>query len=68
MIGAIRGCLPRDLFVNAACFFMVTSKNTGIKAFLYKKAQLKVKEAPCSKLTFILNPINWLRVSRLPPY
>jgi hypothetical protein len=65
---AIRGCLPRDLFVNAACFFMVTHKSPGIKAGLYKKAQLKVKEAPCSKLTFILNPINWLRVSKLPPY
>ena len=64
---AIRGCLPRDLFVNAACFFIVTNKTTGVRAGLYKKAQLKVKEAPCSKLTCILNPINWLRVSMLPP-
>ncbi|MCX6875505.1 MAG: hypothetical protein NTW21_17110 [Verrucomicrobia bacterium] len=65
---SIRGCLPRDLFVNAAYCFMVTKKNPGLQAELYKKAQLKVKEAPFSKLSPILNPRNRCRASRLPSY
>jgi hypothetical protein len=65
---SIRGRLPRDLFVNAACFLIITNKSPEIRARLYKMAQLKVKEAPFSKPTSILNPITRLRVSRLPAY
>ncbi len=57
----IKGTFPRDLFINAAYHFARTYKKDSIKVKLYKMDQLKVPEAPFSKITPLLNPFNKLR-------
>jgi len=63
---SIKGILPRDFFISAALELIKAQETFDIKVKLYKRAQLKVPEAPFSKQTPILNPINWVRSSKLP--
>jgi hypothetical protein len=57
----IRGILPRDLFVNATYHFQKAKKEGALKVRQFTLKQLKVPEAPHSKMTAILNPINRIR-------
>ncbi len=61
----IKGILPRDFFISAALELIKAQETFGIKVQLYKRPQLKVPEAPFSKQTPILNPINWIHSSKL---
>lgn len=64
----IRGIFPRDLWVNCASHLLRVADESGITVRLYKKKQLKVPEASYSAMTPLLNPLNRLRVRRLPEY
>jgi hypothetical protein len=61
----IRGFLPRDFFISAANSLMKTQKEMGLTVQLYNRPQLKVPEAPYSKNSFPMNPMNWIRLKKL---
>lgn len=54
----IDGIIPRDLFVNILYSLYTDGKDMGLEWELYKKPQLKVPEAPFSKMTPLLNMKN----------
>jgi len=54
----IKGVIPRDFFVNAACNLQ---KKENLKVRLYKMPQLKVPEALPSKQTKLFNIKNYFR-------
>lgn len=60
-IRRIRGILPRDLFANATYHFLKAKKEGALKVRRFAMKQLKVPEAPYSRMTPLLNPINRIR-------
>ncbi len=62
----VSGVLPRDFFISAARALIQEQDKQGFRIKLYKLAQLKVPEAPYSKVTPLLNPMNWLKLRLLP--
>lgn len=64
----IKGIFPRDLFINAAYYFLKLNGCDGMLVELYRMPQLKVAEAPHSAPTFIMNPVNRLLIRKLPDY
>ncbi len=62
----VSGLLPRDLFVCASAFLLREQRRGVLRVRLYRRPQLMVEEAPRSAITPLLNPLNWLRLSRLP--
>jgi len=54
----IGGILPRDLFVNILYSLYTAGTEMGLDWALYKKPQLKVPEAPYSKMTPLINIKN----------
>lgn len=54
----IRGILPRDLFVNAAYYFMKQPPNPSIRISRQTLHQLFVLEAPPSAMPPLINPCN----------
>jgi len=65
---AIHGIFPRDLFVNAACYFLCRAVRTGIKASIFHLAQLAVPEAAKSAMPPLLNPVNVWKNKKLKKY
>ena len=61
----IKGLLPRDFFISAAVSLMKTQKEMGLTVQLYNRPQLKVPEAPYSKNSFPMNPMNWIRLKKM---
>jgi len=57
------GSFPRDFFTNASYYFTRRAKKLNLKVKIFKLDQLKVDEAPYSRLTPLINPLN--RVKRL---
>lgn len=54
----IRGIFPRDLFVNAAYFFLEQLENPKIKSSLFSLNQLHVPEAAPSAMPPLIYPVN----------
>ncbi len=65
-IRQVSGVLPRDFFISAARALIQEQDKQDFRIKLYKLAQLKVREAPYSKVTPLLNPMNWLKLRLLP--
>ncbi len=63
----ISGIFPRDLFVNAAYFFLTQPPASGIRVARLTLRQLCVPEAAPSAMPPLLNPVNRCRQRRLPP-
>jgi hypothetical protein len=61
----IRGIFPRDLFVNAAYYFLKQPTNPLIKGSCCTLHQLHVPEAAGSAMPPLLNPLNRYRYCRL---
>ena len=61
----ITGFLPRDFFISAAMSLMKAQKEMDLTVQLYNRPQLKVPEAPFSKNSFPMNPMNWIRLKKL---
>ncbi len=61
----ITGFLPRDFFISAAVSLMKAQKEMDLTVQLYNRPQLKVPEAPFSKNSFPMNPMNWIRLKKL---
>ncbi len=61
----IGGITPKDLFIHVTYLF---SRTGGVSVDIYRVNQLKVPEAPYSKMTPFLNPINRFRIIRMPGY
>lgn len=61
----IRGIFPRDLFANATYHFLKAEKKGALTAKQFTMRQLKVPEAPHSKMAPILNPLNRIRHRRM---
>jgi len=57
----IKGIFPRELFVNAAWCFYKESQKGGLSLSVFKLPQLVVEEAPHSRLTPVINPINFVK-------
>jgi len=64
----IKGIFPRDLFISAANNLTDMNKTGGETVSLFKLKQLKVPEAPYSSLSFIINPVNRYRNTKLQYY
>ncbi|MFH1414754.1 MAG: hypothetical protein ABIH89_01540 [Elusimicrobiota bacterium] len=62
----ISGIFPRDLFISAASSFLEAGKKGAVKAGMLRLRQLKVPEALYSVQTFVLNPMNLIRMKKLP--
>ncbi|MFQ6612878.1 MAG: hypothetical protein ACE5D2_07225 [Fidelibacterota bacterium] len=62
----VSGVLPRDFFISAAHTLFQEQKKQGFRIKLYKLTQLKVPEAPYSKVTPLMNPLNWFKLHQLP--
>ncbi|MDD4242288.1 MAG: hypothetical protein PHG54_12745 [Smithellaceae bacterium] len=62
----ISGIFPRDLFVNAAYFFLTQPPASCIRAQRFSLRQLSVPEAAPSVMPPLLNPVNLYKNSRLP--
>ncbi|MBC8344758.1 MAG: hypothetical protein ISR82_07560 [Candidatus Marinimicrobia bacterium] len=61
----INGFLPRDFFISAAMSLMKAQKKMGFTVQLYNRPQLKVPEAPYSRNSLPMNPMNWTRLKKL---
>jgi hypothetical protein len=64
----ITGIAPRDFFINAAFFFLKNRHRLEIDVKLYRYKQLKVLEAPYSKITPLINPMNILKKKAIGTY
>jgi len=59
----VTGSFPRDLFVSAAYACIRTYGKGRVK--IYRRPQLVVDEAPLSKITPMINPLNYLKLLHL---
>ncbi len=57
----IKWIMPRDLFVNAAYHFLNAEKEGALRLKRFTMKQLKVAEAPHSRMTPLFNPTNRIR-------
>lgn len=62
----IKGVLPRDFFVNAAARLLALQRKQSLSVQLFIRPQLKVPEAPYSRVTPLFNPYNRFKFRRLP--
>jgi len=63
----IKGIFPRDLFISTVHHLLKDERASSIKTRLFRMKQLNVPEAPKSAVPWPVNPINLLRLRRLPP-
>lgn len=63
--GAVRGVLPRDMFICAVSVLSKESRQGRIGLKLYTMPQLMVPEAPPSRLSPVFNPLNRIRRLRM---
>ncbi|MCU0847389.1 MAG: hypothetical protein MUD12_05835 [Spirochaetes bacterium] len=61
----VKGIFPRDVFVSAALRLTRLEETGKVKMLIFKMNQLKVREAPYSKPSPLINPANRLRLSTL---
>ncbi len=61
----VRGVFPRDMFISAVASFLRARDEGRILFSLRTMPQLMVPEAPGSKLSPLLNPLNRVRYLRL---
>ena len=64
----INGILPRDVFVSAAYEILKYQNRENLSVSMYSMPQLKVPEAPYSKLSPFTNPKNLFLNKKLPAY
>jgi len=64
--GQISGTFPKDLFISAASCFLKAGKKGDIKVRMLRLKQLKVDEALYSGQTPPVNPLNLIRMTKLP--
>ncbi len=57
----IRGIFPRELFISAVWEFYKKSGPAGMKLDVFRRDQITVDEAPESKLSPVINPVNYLK-------
>lgn len=62
----IKGVLPRDFFVSASLILFALQQEQPIKVRLFIRPQLKVPEAPYSRVTPLFNPLNCFKFRQLP--
>ena len=59
---SVKGIFPRDVFVSAALRLTRIERTGKIKIQIFKMSQLKVREAPYSKPSPLINPANRIRL------
>lgn len=64
----IKGIFPRELFINAAWSFDKESRKGDIALDVFKREQIKVEEAPQSRLSPVVNPFNYFKKVILNAY
>lgn len=61
----IRGIFPREMYTSAVWNFMQMHDRGKLNLSVYKRPQLHVDEAPESRMTPMVNPLNIMRRLRL---
>lgn len=57
----ISGIFPRDLFISALWTLNKESRRGRIRLSVFKRSQLVVDEAPLSRLSPIISPVNYVK-------
>jgi hypothetical protein len=57
----VKGIFPREMFISAVWEFYKESRSGDLNLSVFKRNQLIVDEAPVSRLSPIVNPVNYLK-------